>query len=140
LQECSGTVTVTGGQLVGAPGTAATSCPAGSYHLTSPAEQYCAPCPIGEHCAGGAGGAHTECAVDEFQPILGQPDISACSTCNATASPRYTSDLGAAYCTVPYVNITCGDGLEYDDSDGACVACASGYKRLTPTDTVCVAW
>lgn len=49
--------------------------------------------------------------ADKYNSFLGKSDNAAdCDTCDALAVPRYTSLPGADYCTVPYVNITCGDG------------------------------
>lgn len=80
-------------------------------------------------------------AADKFNPLLGKSANTACQTCAPGASPRYTSNAGSAYCTVPWVDTTCGDGTEYDDSSATCVPCADGWKRsLASNDAACVAW
>ncbi|KPF41078.1 hypothetical protein [Rhizobium sp. AAP43] len=136
--SCAGQFQVTGGELIGIDsGNSGATCPAGTYSISSPVEQYCPPCPTGYTCTGGA---KTTCGYDKYNSFLGKSDNAAdCDTCDALAVPRYTSLPGADYCTVPYVNITCGDGLEYDDSSSTCVPCADGWKRLASIDDVCVA-
>lgn len=48
--------------------------------------------------------------ADKYNSFLGKSDNADCTTCDDTADPRFTSLPGADYCTVPYVNVNCGDG------------------------------
>ena len=57
--------------------------------------------------------------ADQFQPFLGQGDPGTCQQCNASADPRLTSEAGADYCTVPYIDTQCTDGAQLPvHSDG----------------------
>ncbi|KAL4425823.1 hypothetical protein ABPG75_009839 [Micractinium tetrahymenae] len=133
--SCAGQFNVDGGEVIAIDsGNSGATCPAGTYALSG---QYCPPCPTGYTCAGGD---KVACGYDQYNKYLGKSVAgTSCTTCDPAATPRYTSLPGADYCTVPYVNMTCGDGLEYDDSSSTCVPCADGWKRLASTDDVCVA-
>lgn len=47
--------------------------------------------------------------ADKYNSFLGKGADTACETCEVT-DPRFTSYPGADYCTVPYVDTTCGNG------------------------------
>ena len=82
--------------------------------------------PVGSVC-GASSTAATSCSADEYQPLLGQ-STGACTTCNATAVPRYTSNAGDDYCLVPWIDTTCTDGAQRQQR--ACVACLALPCRL----------
>lgn len=52
------------------------------------------------------------CALpaDNYQPYLGLSSSGACQVCSPTANPRYTSNAGDDYCTIPWVDTVCTDG------------------------------
>ncbi len=63
------------------------------------------PCsPQGSYCPNGV---KTACEANEFNRFLGAKADN-CVTCS-TSAPRYTSYAGAAYCTIPYVEVECGE-------------------------------
>ncbi|KAL4421395.1 hypothetical protein ABPG75_010686 [Micractinium tetrahymenae] len=134
-QVCTGTASVTGGQVVGLRGSPSSSCPAGSYD-DSDAVDGCRPCPVGRVCAAGST-EPTACSADQYQPYLGMPD-GGCLTCNASAVPRYTSDPGADYCTEPFYDAACPSGQQYDPDFQTCVPCAAGEYRTLGRDSICL--
>ncbi len=163
VQSCAGQFQVTGGKLINIDsGNSGATCPAGTYSVTSPAEEFCPPCPTGYTCTGGAKTAcgageqacslgeegcapaqissflpperlpvmpayqaptHSPSLADKYNSFLGKSDNAAdCDTCDANANPRYTSLSGADYCTVPYIDITCGDGGRGMRADQGCAS------------------
>lgn len=83
VQSCAGQFQVTGGELIGIDsGNSGATCPAGTYSISSPVEQYCPPCPTGYTCTGGA---KTTCGYGEqgrsVAGRLGSPFCAALSAC-----------------------------------------------------------
>lgn len=55
--------------------------------------------------------------ADQYNPYVGKSSCTTCATCRATGSgtlaeycPDSTSALGDAYCTLPWIDVTCGGG------------------------------
>ena len=77
----------------------------------------CQPCP----CLLSLPACLLACPADTYQPYLGKDTAGTdCKSCNH-ASSGVTSLEGADYCSVPWVDTTCGDGAQ-----GWCFMAARG--------------
>ena len=128
---CSGTVDVTGGQVANEPAVAVTACPDGSYAVSG---EMCPPCPVGSICSAGSA---TQCAADSANPLLGQSASGDCAACSHADGNAYTSAAGSDYCTVPWLDNSCGNGTTWDSVALACADCPAGTKR-GPSDSTCL--
>jgi hypothetical protein len=57
------------------------------------------------------------CCADQYNPYVGSSSCRQCSTCRAATSgpqasycPALTSTAGDAYCTIPWIDISCSAG------------------------------
>ena len=154
VQTCSADMAVAGGQVDGVPSAGPIQnalCPAGSYSssqdvLDPNGIPYCMPCPAGYYCSGGV---KTACPANTENALLGQDASSGCKLCSANTygtNTGFTSNAGAAYCTVPAVDTQCLDdtvGKEYDPASQACVPCQAGTYRPTGGSDItfsCLPW
>ena len=127
---CSGTIDVTGGQVASEPNVAVTSCPSGSYSVSG---EMCPPCPVGSICSAGSA---TQCAADTFNPYLGRSTSGDCAACSHAIDNSFTSVPGSDYCTIPWLDTSCGNGTTWDVIALACAACPAGTAR-GPDERAC---
>ena len=93
--------------------------------------------PVGAYCTGGT---KTTCAADTSNKLVGAATGAGdCVACDHSGESPMTSEAGADYCTIPWFDVSCGDGTEYDVSSRSCVPCATGTKRASG-ESSCTAW
>ena len=70
-------------------------------------------------------------------PAQGPACCGACAACSHADGNAYTSEAGSDYCTVPWLDNSCGNGTTWDAVALACADCPAGTKR-GPSDSTCL--